>query len=132
VKRLAALLALLLPGAAAAQPAPPPSLNPPPAPAPQNWQGRGNADLRALNKVDAHVTALSMHVGQSVQYGSLTITLRACVARPPDEAADSAAFLDVHDSHAGEPGFTGWMFAAEPQLNMLEHPVYGLRLLACR
>jgi hypothetical protein len=28
--------------------------------------------------------------------------------------------------------FRGWMFAESPALNMLEHPVYDLRVLACR
>lgn len=115
-----------------AQPAPQPPLDPPPAPAPQNWQPAGNADLRALNKVNAAATTLNLHVGQTVQFGTLSITLRACFVRPADEAADSAGYLEVRDSHPGEPGFDGWMLAAEPELNMLEHPVYGLRLVRCR
>ncbi len=32
---------------------------------------------------------------------------------------------------AGAPGFHGWVFANEPALNMLEHPVYDIRLVAC-
>lgn len=117
---------------AAAPTAPQPPLDPPPAPAPQDWQPRGNAEMRALNKVDAHATALTLHVGQTVHFGSLTITLQACVARPPTEVADSAAFVEVSDAHPGAPGFRGWLLADEPELNMLEHPVYGLRLRTCR
>jgi hypothetical protein len=28
--------------------------------------------------------------------------------------------------------FRGWMFANAPGVNMLQHPVYDIRLLACR
>lgn len=128
----AVLLAAVSFGTAQAENALQPSLSPPLAPAPQTWQQRGNADLRALNKVDAHVTALSMHVGQTVHFGSLSITLQACLARPADEVQDSAAYLVVQDSHPNSPGFAGWMLANEPGANMMEHPVYGLRLLVCR
>jgi hypothetical protein len=92
---------------------------------------RGGAELRALDKVSAVPTTLNLKVGQSVQYGSLTIQLLRCVVRPPDREPDAAAFLDVQDAHAGEPGFHGWMFAKEPQLGVLEHPVYDLRVIGC-
>jgi hypothetical protein len=28
--------------------------------------------------------------------------------------------------------FRGWMFADAPGVNMLEHPVYDVRILTCR
>ena len=77
-------------------------------------------------------TALQARVGQPVRYGSLTITVRGCVVRPPDQAPDSAAFVEVADSHPGGPGFRGWMIASAPALGMMEHPLYDLRVVACR
>lgn len=118
--------------AATGAPAPQPPLDPPPAPAPQNWLPRGNAEIRAVNKIDAHVASLQMHVGQTVHFGALSMTLDACLARPADEVADAAAYIRIEDSHPGAPGFSGWVLANEPQVNMLEHPIYGVRLLACR
>ena len=53
-------------------------------------------------------------VGSSVRDGSLTITVRACVVRPPDQPQDAAAFMVIADSNASEPGFQGWMFASAP------------------
>jgi len=73
-----------------------------------------------------------MRVGQAVQYGTLSVTLRSCVVHPADQPADAAAFLDIVDSRPGGPGFHGWMFAAEPEVAMLEHPVYDIRFLGCR
>ena len=123
------------PAADTAKPASPPPAAAPlataPAPA-QVWEPRPAGEFRALNKISTAVTPITMRVGQSVQYGSLTITLRSCVVHPADEPADAAAFLDITDSRPGGPGFHGWMFAAEPEVAMLEHPVYDIRFLGCR
>jgi hypothetical protein len=74
-------------------------------------------------------------VDQAVRYGTLTITVRACNARPPDEVPDAAAYLEVRDtlaSPSAPPAFRGWMLANAPAATMLEHPVYDLRILECR
>ncbi|MGC8523686.1 MAG: DUF2155 domain-containing protein [Acidibrevibacterium sp.] len=132
-------------GGVAATPAPeaaPPAttMTPPAAPpssAPQtvllspDWQPRGIATLQALDKHDVRVARIEVPVGQSGHFGALTIAVRACLARPPDQALDAAAFLEVSDARPGAPGFSGWMFAAEPALAILENPIYDLRVLAC-
>lgn len=117
-------LALLAASLAHAQPAPPSG--------PGSWLPRGTAELTALDKVRAVPTNLIVQVGETVRYGSLTIALRGCVVRPPDQARDSAAFLEITDSHPGGPGFRGWMLASAPALGMMEHPLYDIRVVACR
>jgi hypothetical protein len=97
-----------------------------------DWQQRGSAEIQALDKISARTTTLTGKVGDTLHFGSLSITVRACVSRGADEPADSAAFLDITDSHPSAPSFHGWMLAAEPAASMLEHPVYDVRLTACR
>ena len=110
----------------------------------QEWVQRRVAEIQALDKVTARVTIVRANVGEPTRYGALTILVRSCRARPADEVPDAAAWLEVSDSRvpatpmAGQPAvaptpaFRGWMFAENPALNMLEHPVYDLRVLACR
>jgi hypothetical protein len=115
-------------------PAPPtglPPANQPPAAAPDLWLPRTVADVQALDKVSAQVQTLSLRLGQPAHFGSLVLTLRACMVRPPDQPQDSAAYLEITDSQAQEPGFRGWMFASEPEVSMLESPIYDVRLNAC-
>jgi hypothetical protein len=74
-------------------------------------------------------------VGEPARFGTLTILVRACHARPPDEVPDAAAFLEITDERSppgSGPVFRGWMFADAPGVNMFEHPVYDLRILNCR
>jgi hypothetical protein len=99
---------------------------------PSGWLPRRTAELQALDKVNARSAAVEAKVGSPVQYGSLTITVQSCMVRPPDQRPDAAAFIVVADAHEGEPGFRGWMFASAPSVSMLQHPVYDIRLLACR
>ncbi len=111
--------ALLLPGFALAQ----------------SWVPRQQAQLQALDKVTARVTVLTARVGTPATFGTLTISLRACNARPADEVPDAAAWMEISDSRAlagTGPAFRGWMFANAPAVNTLEHPVYDIRVLECR
>ncbi|MDR3530552.1 MAG: DUF2155 domain-containing protein [Rhodopila sp.] len=98
---------------------------------PNVWVPAGAVKLQALDKVNAQATALTIKVGQSATFGSLTITAKACVVRPPDQPADAAAYLDVTDSHPDSPGFDGWMLADEPSVSMMQHPIYDLRVTGC-
>jgi hypothetical protein len=114
-------------------PATAPSAAPPPSPAPPEnvWLPKPIAELVALDKVTARTTALTVRVGQSAKFGSLSIAVRACEVRPPDQPADATAFLDITDSHPGAPDFHGWMVVSAPSVSMLEHPIYDVRLAGC-
>lgn len=101
----------------------------------QEWVPMRSARLQALDKVTARITILEARVGGSVGFGTLTINLRACQGRSPDEVPDAAAWMEITDSRAAAgspPSFRGWMFANAPGVNMLEHPVYDIRVLECR
>jgi hypothetical protein len=118
--RRVALLAALLAGAPAAA---------------QEWVPMRSARLQALDKVTARITILDARVGTPASFGTLTINLRACNGRAQDEVPDAAAWMEITDSRAAAgspPAFRGWMFANAPGVNMLEHPVYDIRVLECR
>ncbi len=106
----------------------------------QGWVPRQAAELQMLDKVTARVSTLRAAVGQPARFGALSILVLACNARPPDEVPDAAAFLEIRDAlRAGSSAaagadlaFRGWLFANAPGVNMLEHPVYDVRVLDCR
>ncbi len=92
------------------------------------------AVLQGLDKITARVSTIKVAVGETVTFGSLQITLRACDKRPPEETPESAAFLQVVEQKPGEQPvtrFSGWMFASSPALSAMEHPVYDLWALDC-
>ncbi|MGH6962589.1 MAG: DUF2155 domain-containing protein [Dongiaceae bacterium] len=93
------------------------------------------AVLQALDKVSARVSVLDVPVGQTVAFGTLEITARACDKRPPEETPESAAFLEIVEKRPGEAPatpFIGWMFASSPALSAMEHPVYDVWVLDCK
>ncbi len=98
---------------------------------PNKWIAAGGARLQVLDKVNALTSSLVVKVGQSATFESLTIIVKACTVRPPDQPADAAAFLQVTDSHPDAPGFTGWMLANEPAVSMLQSPIYDIRVSGC-
>lgn len=92
------------------------------------------AVLQGLDKVTAQITTLTVPIGGSARFGTLTIRLRACVPSKPDEAPEAAAFLEITDARPDQepvPVFAGWMFASSPALSALEHPVYDIWVKSC-
>ena len=96
--------------------------------------------LRGLDKVTARTRDFEINIGDSYEFGALTITAHYCRKRPPEETPETYAFLQVRDRRTdgfgvdteGEVIFSGWMFASRPAQNPLEHPVYDVWVLDCR
>ena len=96
------------------------------------------AVLQGLDKTTARISTFEAPLDQGVRFGSLIITTRACVKRPPEEPPETAAFLEIEDVRPGATAgaanriFSGWMFKSSPALSALEHPVYDVGVLDCK
>ena len=102
---------------------------------PVQAQAERAAILQGLDKVTARISTISAPIDHPVRFGALQITARYCRTRPPEETPETSVFLEILELKAGEPAlrvFGGWMFASSPALNALEHPVYDLRVIACK
>lgn len=109
---------------------PPPVLQRAPR-APDTWLARPKALIQALDKVNARSTTLVIGTGQAATYQNLTITVRSCLERPPDQPADAAAFVTVIDK-ADPSRQTGlWLIRSAPAVSILQHPIYDLRVTGC-
>jgi len=106
-------------------------IKPPVISPPDTWLPVQGGSVRIMNKIDETVDLVSLRVGQTLTYQSLTLTLSGCFVRPADLPEDSAAHLTIVDSRPDTPHFDGWMLTREPSLNMLQHPVYDVQLAGC-
>lgn len=92
------------------------------------------ARFTGLDKITGRVTQFDVYIDETVQFGALQVTPRACYTRPPDETQRTAVFVEVDQvSLKGTITriFTGWMFADSPALNAIDHPVYDVWLVDC-
>jgi hypothetical protein len=89
--------------------------------------------LGGMDKVTGRTSTFEVEVGTSYDFGTLEVTPKACRKTPPEEAPESAGFLEIDDMREGSGGrvFSGWMFASSPGVSALEHPVYDVWLLDC-
>ena len=95
--------------------------------------------LRGLDKVTARTRDFEVRIGESIEFGALTITAQYCRKRPPEETPETFAFVQIVDRRtdgfgvdiAGEMVFSGWMFASRPAQNPLEHAIYDVWVLDC-
>jgi hypothetical protein len=97
------------------------------------------AVLQGLDKTTARVSKFDAPVDQSVRFGTLVITVRACVKKPPEEEPNTAAFLVIDEVRPGDANgveskrvFSGWMFASSPAISALEDPIYDINVLDCK
>jgi hypothetical protein len=119
---------------AAAAPAPPPAADVVTAP-PAQRISNPTAVFSGLDKITGRITAFDAAIGETVQFGALQVTARACYSRPPTETPLTDGFVEVDEvTLQGEVRrvFTGWMFAASPGLHAVEHAVYDVWLVDCK
>jgi hypothetical protein len=94
-----------------------------------------SAVFSGLDKITGRITAFDAAIGETVQFGALQVTARACFSRPPTETPLTDGFVEVDEvTLQGEVRriFTGWMFAASPGLHAVEHPIYDVWLTGCK
>ena len=113
---------------------PPPSnetvVEPPP-----NKIANPTAVFSGLDKITGRIINFDVAINETVRFGALEVTPRACYSRPPTEAPATDGFIEVDElTLQGEIKriFSGWMFAASPGLNAVEHPIYDVWLTDCK
>ncbi|MBZ9655635.1 DUF2155 domain-containing protein [Phyllobacterium lublinensis] len=93
------------------------------------------AVFSGLDKITGRITSFDVYIDETVQFGALQLTPRACYTRPDTEAPKTDTFVEVDEITLDRKIrriFSGWMFADSPGLNAVEHPVYDVWLKSCK
>jgi hypothetical protein len=93
------------------------------------------AEFSGLDKITGRIHSFDVYIDETVQFGALQVTPRACYSRPATETPKTDAFIEVDEITLDAKIrriFTGWMFADSPGLNAIEHPVYDIWLKDCK
>ena len=102
---------------------------------------KGNAViLRTLDKVTATTQDYTVKIGDELEYGSLTVAVKHCEKKPPEDVPETYAFLQIDDlkrDGKGQDGvkerlFSGWMLASNPAISALDHSVYDIWVIDCK
>ncbi len=102
---------------------------------PPNKIANPTAVFSGLDKITGRIISFDVALNETVRFGALEVTPRACYSRPPTEAPSTDGFIEVDElTLQGEIKriFSGWMFAASPGLNAVEHPIYDIWLTECK
>jgi len=93
------------------------------------------AVFTGLDKITGRIINFEVSVDETVQFGALQVTPRACYTRPPTEIQNTTSFVEVDEiTLQGDIKriFTGWMFAASPGLHGVEHAIYDVWVTDCK
>jgi len=88
------------------------------------------AILRGLDKMSSQITDLSIKNGDTVTFGTLSVSVSDCRYPANDPAANAYAHVMISDA-TGATDFDGWMIASSPALSALDHPRYDVWVLRC-
>ncbi len=94
------------------------------------------ATIGLLNKRNNVSQDFEIRPGESVEDGSVILTLAACERTAPYEfPQETGAFVQVDVLERGDTShtraFSGWLFKENPSLNVVEHPVYDVWVKEC-
>ncbi|MDB5551964.1 MAG: conserved hypothetical exported protein [Rhizobium sp.] len=93
------------------------------------------AVFSGLDKITGRTTSFDVYIDETVQFGALQVTPKVCLSRDETEAQRISGFVEVDEITLDRKIrriFTGWMFAASPGLNAVDHPVYDVWLTGCK
>lgn len=93
------------------------------------------ASFSGLDKITGRITSFDVYVGETVQFGALQVTPRACYTSDASEAQKVDTFVEVDEITLDRKIrriFNGWMFADSPALNAVEHPIFDVWLKECK
>ena len=93
------------------------------------------AVFSGLDKITGKTTSFDVYINETVQFGALQVTPKVCINRDETEAQKISGFIEVDEITLDRKIrriFTGWMFAASPGLNAIDHPVYDIWLTGCK
>ena len=92
-------------------------------------------EIKALDKITAKTSTLSIKLGEEKYFGNLKIKPLKCKSSEIDQPPDTVAYLQVIDISDKKNDqvfvFNGWTFASSPTLRSLDHAIYDLWLLGC-
>lgn len=92
------------------------------------------AEFAGLDKITGRIIKFEVRIGETVQFGALQVTPRACTQRTGADL-QNIGFVEVDEitlRNEIRRIFGGWMFASSPGLNAVEHPIYDIWLDACK
>ena len=89
--------------------------------------------FRALDKITAKTSDLSIMVGKKKRFGYLEIFPRKC--RKADKDREVVVYVQVKDLSDKKDDkvfvFNGWTFSSSPTIRTFDHPIYDLWVTGC-
>ncbi|MDQ2095332.1 DUF2155 domain-containing protein [Rhodalgimonas zhirmunskyi] len=89
------------------------------------------AVVRGLDKISGEVKDMEIPNGGVARMGSILIALGECRYPEGDPSGNAYAYLAIGEDASDGPVFTGWMVAASPALNAMDHRRYDVWVLRC-
>lgn len=102
---------------------------------------KDSALFSVVNRITAEASVITLKKETPYVYDDTEMTLHSCWRAPLTRKQESAALVSgvrsqvqsrsSADQSKESPVFYGWVFASEPSVTYIPHPIYTFRLLEC-
>lgn len=93
------------------------------------------AEIQIIDKNNAKSKNLEIKIGETLEFGNISIKIHKCWQAPLDQKPDSRILMEIFEQDKDENQkviFYGWMFASSPSVSDLEHRIYDIKALNCK
>ncbi|MGB3315030.1 MAG: DUF2155 domain-containing protein [Albidovulum sp.] len=97
----------------------------------QDVESAPGALLRGLDKVAGTTTDIDLAIGETKDFGRLSVTLADCRYPVSDHSSNAFAHVTIADANSGAVAFDGWMIASSPALSAMDDPRYDVWVMRC-
>ncbi|MDR3151753.1 MAG: DUF2155 domain-containing protein [Holosporaceae bacterium] len=85
-----------------------------------------SANIQILDKISGKVFRHKIKLNRPITFGSIILKLRRCFRNSPEDDREVYAYIEAFENK--KKIFSEWKFASYPSINVLEHPVYDVRV----
>ncbi|MDR3180155.1 MAG: DUF2155 domain-containing protein [Holosporaceae bacterium] len=83
-------------------------------------------NIQILDKISGKVFRRNVKLNEVISFGNISLKLRRCFKNSPEDTKEIYAYIEVYENR--KKIFSNWKFASYQSVNLLEHPVYDIKI----
>ncbi|MDR2681537.1 MAG: DUF2155 domain-containing protein [Holosporaceae bacterium] len=83
-------------------------------------------NVQILDKISGKVFRRKVKLNEIINFGNIFLKLKRCFKNSPEDSKEIYAYIEVYENR--KKIFSNWKFASHQSVNLLEHPVYDIKI----
>ncbi|GHT91242.1 hypothetical protein FACS1894122_03300 [Alphaproteobacteria bacterium] len=85
-----------------------------------------DVNIQILDKISGKIFRRNIKTNESIKFGNISLKLKRCFKNSPEDSKEIYAYIEVYENK--RKIFSNWKFASHQSVNLMEHPVYDIKV----